>query len=340
MVFKNLNMKIAGKSVIVIAVLFISTLPLAAHAQQKTRTINKSKQKKEDARERKLRELAEAYKRADAEYEAAMAAAAEADRTARAAAQEEFNKQMQAVKGDGDIVIAYRKGESQDEEEFRGAYERYDTQEKMATTELDEKLRDTANKYAAACEAARKRKDYEYKKLNAAREVEMGGLRNVPLRDQFDPANGNLGEAACGPTSLGMALEYFGVKIPTSQIIQEMGFDPNKGATILELIDYANRHLPGSHFSWGTAVPFADEMNYLQNNVSGGGLVIVPIEGEYDGGKVAQEGHYVVVTDAREGYIFANDPAGGEKVVFDKQEFEGLWKPSKDGKKSCVVVKR
>jgi len=324
-----------------IAALFLVLLLLSqiSYATGKTTAADKAKQKKADAREKKLQQLAEAYKRADADYAAAIAAADEADMAVRQAADSEFERKMQAVKRDSDIITAYWKGESQDEEEFRSAYERYDTQEKLATAELDAKLRDAANKYTAALEAARKRKDYAYKETNAAREVDPATLRNVPLRDQFEEANGNLGESACGPTALGMALEYFGVNIQTRRIMDEMGFDPNRGATILEIIDYANQHLPGSHFSWGTFFG-ADEMNYLQEKVSGGGLAIVPIEGEYDGGKVAGQGHYVVVTDVREGYIFANDPAGGEKVVFDKQEFEGLWKPSAEGKKSCVVVKR
>jgi len=321
-----------------IAALFLALLVLSqvSYATGKTTAADKPKQRKADAREQRLRDLAQAYKAADAAYEAAMASAVQArdakvkDITAayeaEIAAAEEARRTARDAAGDDGFAL--------DAADDAWA-ERMDA----AWAAKWPKDEEASRAYSAALDAARKTRDYEYKKINAAREVDPATLRNVPLRDQFEEANGNLGESACGPTSLGMALQYFGINIPTPDIIREMGIDPRTGATIGQMIDYANKHLPGSHFSWGTAFG-ADEISYLEDKVSGGGLAIVPIEGEYDSGKVAPEGHYVVVTDVREGYVFANDPAGGEKVVFDKQEFGSLWKSGSEGGKPCVVVKK
>jgi len=163
-------------------------------------------------------------------------------------------------------------------------------------------------------------------------------LRHVPLRNQNDPKNGVMGDAACGPTALGMALEYFGKKIPTDQLIRESGMNPEKGETIWELFKQANKYLPNSHFSWGTTTPWADPMAYLKNEINDGGLVLVPVEGEYSN-KIAGEGHFLLVTDYIDGKVYANDPAGGSTVVIPEKSFSNIWQKSKNSdRKPCVVI--
>ena len=167
--------------------------------------------------------------------------------------------------------------------------------------------------------------------------------QGVPLRDQNDPANGVVGASACGPTALGMALEYFGVDISTAQLIEDCKVDPDIGATIGQIIDAANEYLPGSHFSWGTAFG-KDPMTYLKVKIAKGGLAIVPIEGKYGDGKEAVgSGHYLLVTDIKDGNIYANDPSGGSKVVISENDFQNLWigKEGADSKnKPCVIIRK
>ena len=160
--------------------------------------------------------------------------------------------------------------------------------------------------------------------------------KEVPLRDQNDPKNGSVGQAACGPTALGMALEYFGKNIPTKQLIKGSGMNPDEGAYIPELIDEANKYLPNSHFSWWTII--GDAMDYLKREIKSGGLVIVPVQGDY-ADKTAGEGHYLLVTDIKGGNVYANDPAGGTRVVISEKDFRNIWANGKNSdKKPCVVI--
>ncbi len=167
--------------------------------------------------------------------------------------------------------------------------------------------------------------------------------QGVPLRDQNDPENGVVGSAACGPTALGMALEYFGIDVSTQQLIEDCKLDPEIGATIKQIIDAANEYLPKSHFSWGTAFG-KDPMTYLKDKIANGGLAIVPIEGKYGDGKEAVgSGHYLLITDVKDGNIYANDPSGGSRVVISENDFENLWvgKEGADSKnKPCVIIRK
>jgi len=158
----------------------------------------------------------------------------------------------------------------------------------------------------------------------------------VPLRDQNDPKNGIAGEAACGPTCLGMAFEHFGKDIPTSQLIKELQLDPESGATIKQLTDLANAYFPNSHFPWGIAFG-KNPMNYLEKNINDGALAIIPISGNYAGRKAVPEGHYILVTGMDKNKVYANDPSGGKHVSIERQQFKETW-GTKDY--SGVIIKK
>lgn len=165
-------------------------------------------------------------------------------------------------------------------------------------------------------------------------------FHGVPLRDQNEPENGDIGPNACGPTALAMAIEYFWRKVPTPEIIRQTNVSRENGATVKSLSDVANRYLARSHFCWGIAFG-RDPVEYLLSNLEQGGLVIVPIVGEYGDGKIASpDGHYLLVTGVRDGTVYANDPAGGVSIEIPLDRFRELWKKTDDGKQPCVVVKR
>lgn len=166
------------------------------------------------------------------------------------------------------------------------------------------------------------------------------GPRNVPLRDQLDPGNGGLGPNACGPTCLAMALEYFGKKVTTANLIAQTHTSAENGATVKSLIDVANRYLPSSHFSWGIAFG-TDPIEYLKKYVARGSLVIVPISGKYGDGKEASpDGHFILVTDVSGDKVYVNDPAGGERIVLTVKQLEARWRMTEEGKKPCAVIRR
>jgi len=158
----------------------------------------------------------------------------------------------------------------------------------------------------------------------------------VPLRNQNNPANGVIGEAACGPTCLGMAFEHFGQDIPTSQLIKELQIDPESGATVKQLTDLANAYFPNSHFPWGIAFG-KDPMNYLENNLNNGALAIIPLSGNYADRKAVPEGHYILVTGMDKNKVYANDPSDGTQVSIDRQQFNQTW-GTKDY--SGVIIKK
>ncbi|OGX13245.1 MAG: hypothetical protein A2351_06080 [Omnitrophica bacterium RIFOXYB12_FULL_50_7] len=205
----------------------------------------------------------------------------------------------------------------------------------------------------AACaklDAEKKKKDEEERKKKEGEEAAAGkpaqeapahanGLKNVPLRDQHDPKNGAAGEAACGPTALGMALEYFGMNVPTKRLIRETGVVEGSGANFRKLVNEANKFFPNSHFSWGTAFG-QDPMTYLKNELNSGGLVIVPVVGDYaDGRRAVPEGHFLLVTDVKDGKVYANDPGDASRVVMGEDNFLNVWKSGEGtDRKPCLVI--
>ena len=160
--------------------------------------------------------------------------------------------------------------------------------------------------------------------------------KGVPLRNQNDKANGTSAPSACGPTALGMAMEFFGKNIPTSQIIKEIGMNDETGATLQELIDLAKKHLPNSHLGFGLL--FTEPMKYLEKHLAKGGLVIVPVQGNYAEGMTAPSNHFLLVTSIKDGKVYANDPAQGKEVVISKSDFANIWPKNGAGLKTCGVI--
>ncbi|NLE65125.1 MAG: hypothetical protein GX606_04330 [Elusimicrobia bacterium] len=161
--------------------------------------------------------------------------------------------------------------------------------------------------------------------------------KKVPLRNQNDPANGDLGQAACGPTALGMALEYFGINITTPDLIKQMKL-PRTGATIWHLSKAVFRHGKGMGFSFGTLFGGKkDPITYLQSKLAKGALVIIPVFGDYTETLSAGEGHFLLATEIKDGSVFANDPASGCPVLIPLERLRKVWQ-SYNGRHPAVVI--
>ena len=160
--------------------------------------------------------------------------------------------------------------------------------------------------------------------------------KKVPLRNQNDPNNRVLGKYACGPTALGMALEYFGKNISTMDLIREMNL-PSSGAKISHLVKTAKKYLPKSHFSWGTAIG-RDSLIYLEDKVKNGHLVIIPVEGQYTENMYAGDNHYLLVTDFKDGNFFINDPGQDCPIKISSEKLKEIW-VKVNGKNPAVVIR-
>jgi hypothetical protein len=118
----------------------------------------------------------------------------------------------------------------------------------------------------------------------------------VPKRNQKDPENGPQGEYACGPTSLGMMFQYYGVNVSTPDLLKECHPTEEEGTTWETLLEVSKKYFPGTH----VANPRnADELKAV---LSGGNPCLIEIPG-----------HYMVCTGYDEqGNFYFNDPWPGD----------------------------
>lgn len=142
-----------------------------------------------------------------------------------------------------------------------------------------------------------------------------GGNLDVPVRAQRAPENGSMGKVYCGPTSLGMILQYYGVNKSTKALANLCGTGSN-GTGFNEMASVARKlGFGGSYVATGKSVDFLKQMTAAGKPV----LVHVDTQGYWG------PGHYMVATGVRDGRVYLNDPWRGEGRSYTIAQFNAQW---------------
>ncbi len=139
---------------------------------------------------------------------------------------------------------------------------------------------------------------------------------NVPMRTQFEPANGKYQKSWCGPTALAMVYDYYGRKESTASVANRTyDFVRRNGTVSGRLVQDARKNgFPNTTEQYGV------DFNYLQNNLSQGKPVIVGVEVNW------KNGHYMVVVGLEGNKVIVNDPGRSQvRREFDRSWFLTQW---------------
>ena len=140
-----------------------------------------------------------------------------------------------------------------------------------------------------------------------------GGLP-VPLYNQNNVGAGSNGGRYCGPTSVKMALEYYGIRHDVNTIGSAV-MTPSSGASHQGMLDYVQgAGLTGSTMEYGVS------LDWMKAQTDAGKPVLASVRGNY--GPRSTNGHIVVVVGVTQtGNVIINDPAGGNRVEVDGATF-------------------
>jgi predicted double-glycine peptidase len=157
--------------------------------------------------------------------------------------------------------------------------------------------------------------------------VKSGIVLNVPARAQRAAANGPLGKVMCGPVSLGMIMEYYGVDRSSKTLADLCGTGLN-GTGFNEMAAVAKKlGFGGSYVATGKTVDFLKKMT------AGGAPVLVHVDTQGYWGP----GHYMVATGVKDGRVYLNDPWRGGQRSYTIAQFNAQWSSRAN---RVVVVKR
>jgi len=140
------------------------------------------------------------------------------------------------------------------------------------------------------------------------------GNLNVPERAQRADANGSMGKYYCGPTSLGMIMQYYGVDKATKTLANLCGTGTN-GTGYNEMVSIAKKFgFSGSYVATGKNIDFLKSATAAGKPV----LVHVDTQGYWPG-------HYMVVTGVHDGRVYLNDPWRGGARSYTIAQFNAQW---------------
>ena len=140
-----------------------------------------------------------------------------------------------------------------------------------------------------------------------AADQQGGKVLNVPMRNQ---RTNSVGPAwSCGPTSLGMAMQYLGKNVSSVQLITDCG--TNRSGT-----DHAGmvRGAKKNGFSNAKWV-YGESAAWVRRQIDAGKPVVVNVPNHY----------MVCIGYDHRGYLIFNDPNGGKKLVWSPSHFEANW---------------
>lgn len=156
-------------------------------------------------------------------------------------------------------------------------------------------------------------------KVTGGNGFEKNGLLDVPERAQCAPENGSLGGTLCGPTSLAMTLEYFGIKKTTLNVaLETKSINSSKqfiGTYCENIAAAAKKFLPGSYMKNNLTIDDLKEITASGKPV----IVNVNTQGYWPGG------HYMVCTGVKNGTVYLNDPGNGSTRTYSSSQFNAQW---------------
>jgi len=142
-------------------------------------------------------------------------------------------------------------------------------------------------------------------------------LLDVPIRTQLDPANGVNGKYYCAPACLAMVLEYHGIKLSTKEVARLCNTDV-KGTTYSDdMLNAAKKMGLTGSFAGGGA-----NIDWLKSTTASGIPVIVYVDTKSYG---MADGHCMVVTGVKDGYVYVNDPWTGKQLRYGTAAFNAIW---------------
>jgi len=144
-----------------------------------------------------------------------------------------------------------------------------------------------------------------------------GSVLEVPIVGQPDGYT-------CGPTSLAMALKFYGMDKSIHPELATLCNTTTDGTPSTDNLVNAAKQLgfAGSYTKSG-------DIGWLSQVTAGGSPVIVNVAGG-----VWTGGHYIVVTGVKDGTVYINDPAwgfsnekghSGNKITMDVNTFSSIW---------------
>lgn len=147
----------------------------------------------------------------------------------------------------------------------------------------------------------------------------------VPQRTQYDPINGNYQGSWCGPTSLAMIFDYYGIHKTTAEVAENTyNFEERNGTPSNKLVTEAKEN----GFD-NSRVETGKDLDFLENSCRAGKPVIVNVDVAWS------SGHYMVVVGMTDDKIIVNDPGRQEvRREFDKEWFMTQW----EGRSKRVIV--
>ncbi len=155
--------------------------------------------------------------------------------------------------------------------------------------------------------------------ITGSKGFEAGGLLNVPERAQRARENGSIGSSLCGPTSLAMALDFYGINKSTINVSKETKTLSSSGAwqgTCCEnILAAAKKNLPGSYMKSNMSI------DTLKDITASGKPVVVNVDTQGYWSK----GHYMVVTGVKDGKVYVNDPWAGGQRTYSFASFKAQW---------------
>ncbi len=155
----------------------------------------------------------------------------------------------------------------------------------------------------------------EEPKVSSNAKFDENGHLNVPERSQRAPENGAPGNYYCGPTSLGMALDYYGVNRTTKDLAKSCSTTPD-GTSAGNLLAAAKRAgMSGSYMKEGMSI------DSLKEILQSGKPVVVNVNTQgYWGG-----GHYMTAVGVSDGKVYLNDPWAGTTRSYTFAQFSAQW---------------
>lgn len=154
------------------------------------------------------------------------------------------------------------------------------------------------------------------------------GLLKVPERSQYGaevPAH--LKDSMCGPTSVAMALQFYGVKKSVLEVARECQSINSSNQFTATYIGNLHAALVKNGFK-GSELKEGAGIKWLEKTVESGKPVLVNVDTIWPGG------HYMVCTGIKDGKVYVNDPGRSEVArSFSMSEFLPCWQS-----RSCRAI--
>ncbi|MEK6918735.1 MAG: C39 family peptidase [Nanoarchaeota archaeon] len=133
----------------------------------------------------------------------------------------------------------------------------------------------------------------------------------------------------CGPASLKMILEFFGIKKPEIILAHQAHTKKKTGTTHEQMINLVRRE--GLY----CYVHNQSNINTIKHFITAGLPVIISFKNPED-----KEGHYAVAIGYNKGIIILNDPWNGKNFKIDDKVLKKFWVSENKGKKSIIVISK